>query len=217
MSIEQNLIQINSKIPNGCTLVIVTKNRTIDEIKEVYNLGYRVFGENRVQDLVTKYEKLPKDIQWHLIGHLQTNKVKYIAPFISMIHSVESFKLLEEINKQALKHHRIIPCLLQIYIASEETKFGLSQTEAMELLISRDLIELRNIKIVGMMGMATNTTDENQIKSEFKSLKTFFEVQKNKNTFNINLEILSMGMSSDYQLAIAEGSNMVRVGSAVFI
>jgi hypothetical protein len=175
-----------------------------------------VFGENKVQELCDKYEALPKDIDWHLIGHLQSNKVKYIAPFVSLIHSVDSIKLLQEINKQAAKNNRTINCLLQIYIANEDTKFGLSFSEAQQLIDSSEFKQLNNIKIVGLMGMATNTDDTTQIRKEFKSLKTFFDSLKNHSTANFELSILSMGMSSDYQMAIEEGSTMVRVGSSIF-
>jgi PLP dependent protein len=215
MSIKENLQQIKSGLPAGVTLVAVTKTHSVDKLMEVYNAGHKIFGENKVQEMCDKYEQLPKDIEWHLIGHLQTNKVKYIAPFVSLIHSVDSLKLLQEINKQALKNNRIIDCLLQIYIAKEETKFGLSFEEAETFFNSEELKELKNIRIIGLMGMASNTNDNSTIKLEFKLLKLFFEKLKTKpNT--PQLKILSMGMSSDYRVAIEEGSNMVRVGSLIF-
>ncbi len=215
-SISKNLYKIKSSLPENVTLVVVTKTQPIDKIHEVYLSGHKIFAENKVQELVDKYEQLPKDIEWHLIGHLQTNKVKYIAPFVHLIHSVDSLKLLQEINKQALKNNRIIKCLLQIYIANEETKFGLDFNEAEQLLKSNELAELKNISIVGLMGMATYTEDKAQIKKEFHSLKLFFDKLKQHETLNLKLDILSMGMSSDYQLAIEEGSTMIRVGSSIF-
>ncbi|MCX6295449.1 MAG: YggS family pyridoxal phosphate-dependent enzyme [Bacteroidetes bacterium] len=216
MSIVENLHKVKSLLPSNVNLIVVTKTQPIDKLMEVYNCGHKIFGENKVQELFDKYEVLPKDIEWHLIGHLQTNKVKFIAPFVSLIHSVDSLKLLQEINKQAEKNQRIINCLLQIYIAEEETKFGLSFSEAEELLSSLELKALKNIKITGFMGMATNTEQTEQISSEFKSLKLFFDRQKNVQHLNVNLINLSMGMSSDYISAIKNGSNMIRVGSSIF-
>jgi len=216
MSIAENLKEIKSSLPEHVTLIAVTKTHPVEKLMEVYNAGHKIFGENKVQEICDKYEQLPKDIQWHLIGHLQTNKVKYIAPFVAMIHSVDSLKLLQEINKQALKNNRIIECLLQIYIAREETKFGLSFQEAEELISSNELIKLTNIKIVGLMGMASNTEDTAQIKKEFNSLRLFFEKQKTIVTSNFQLSVLSMGMSSDYKIAIEEGSTMIRLGSSIF-
>lgn len=216
MSIAQNLAFIKSTIPEQVTLIAVTKTHPVEKLMEVYTAGHKVFGENKVQELCDKYEALPKDIEWHLIGHLQSNKVKYIAPFVSLIHSVDSLKLLQEINKQAAKNNRTINCLLQIYIANEDTKFGLSFSEAKQLVDSNEFKQFNNIKIVGLMGMATNTEDTNQIRKEFKSLKTFFDALKHHATHNFQLSILSMGMSSDYQMAIEEGATMVRVGSSIF-
>ncbi len=216
MSIAQNLAFIKSTIPAQVTLIAVTKTHPVEKLMEVYTAGHKQFGENKVQELCDKYEALPKDIEWHLIGHLQSNKVKYIAPFVALIHSVDSIKLLQEINKQAAKNNRIISCLLQIYIANEDTKFGLSFSEAKQLIDSTEFKQLNNIKIVGLMGMATNTDDTTQIRSEFKSLKIFFDAVKSHSTTNFELSILSMGMSSDYQMAIEEGSTMVRVGSSIF-
>ncbi|WP_183573464.1 YggS family pyridoxal phosphate-dependent enzyme [Mucilaginibacter sp. X5P1] len=218
MSIADNIISLKKETDSlHVILLAVSKTKPPEDIQQAYDAGQRIFGENQVQELVDKYEKLPKDIQWHLIGHLQSNKVKYIAPFISMIQSVDSLKLLQEINKHALKHDRIIDCLLQIYIADEETKFGLGFDEAIELLRSDEFAGLKNIKIRGLMGIATNTDSEKQVKDEYYELKTFYDgikasfFRKDK-TFNV----LSMGMSSDYKIAIEQGSNMVRLGSTIF-
>jgi pyridoxal phosphate enzyme (YggS family) len=218
MSIADNIISLKKETDSlHVILLAVSKTKPPEDIQEAYDAGQRIFGENQVQELVDKYEKLPKDIQWHLIGHLQSNKVKYIAPFISLIQSVDSLKLLQEINKHALKNNRVIDCLLQIYIADEETKFGLGFDEAIELLRSDEFAELKNIKIRGLMGIATNTDKEQQVKDEYYELKTFFDgikasfFRKDK-TFNV----LSMGMSSDYKIAIEQGSNMVRLGSTIF-
>lgn len=216
MSIADNLHKIKSSLSPHVTLIAVTKTHPAEKLMEVYNAGHKIFGENKVQELVDKYEVLPKDIEWHLIGHLQSNKVKYIAPFVSLIHSVDSLKLLQEINKQAEKNNRVINCLLQIYIAKEETKFGLDFKEAEELIASKELEDLKNIKITGFMGMASNTDKKEQIANEFRSLKTFYYQFHNFSTFNFQLLTLSMGMSSDYLLAIENGSTMVRVGSSIF-
>ncbi len=216
MSISENLATIKSALPKEVTLIVVTKTQSIEKILEVYHANHKQFGENKVQELLAKYEQLPKDIEWHLIGHLQTNKVKYIAPFVHLIHSVDSFGLLKEINKQAKKCNRIINCLLQIYIAKEETKFGLDFKEAEGLIHSKDFSELQNINITGLMGMATNTDNKEQIGNEFHSLSLFFNKIKELASFNLQPEILSMGMSSDYRIAIKEGSNMIRVGSSIF-
>ena len=209
--IEHNLQPHNTK------LIAVTKTHPLEVLQEAYNIGLRSFGENKVQELVAKAEVLPKDIEWHLIGHLQTNKVKYIAPFIYMIHSVDSFKLLHEINKEAKKNNRIIKCLLQIYIANEETKFGLDKTELMALLVNPELEQLENIHIEGLMGMATNTEDQAIIKNEFQSLSDLFkELSTTITKKNIEWKEISMGMTSDYKLAAEQGSTMVRIGSAIF-
>ncbi|MGZ4054631.1 MAG: YggS family pyridoxal phosphate-dependent enzyme [Bacteroidia bacterium] len=216
MSIKENLLKIKATLPPNVVLVVVTKTHPIEKLMEVYEAGHRIFGENKVQEMASKYSELPKDIEWHLIGHLQTNKVKQIAPFVALIHSVDSLKLLQEINKQAAKNNRIINCLLQIYIASEETKFGLDFSEAEELISSDDLKSLKSIKIVGFMGMASNTEKKEQIASEFSSLKKFYDKFSNFSVFNFQLSVLSMGMSSDYLIAIENGSTMVRVGSSVF-
>ncbi|MCF6278933.1 MAG: YggS family pyridoxal phosphate-dependent enzyme [Flavobacteriaceae bacterium] len=213
MSIADNLQKITCQLSNSVTLVAVSKTKPISSIFEVYNAGQRVFGENKIKEMVEKYETLPKDIQWHMIGHLQRNKVKYMAHFVELIHGVDSFKTLKEINKQAKKHNRIINCLLQIKIAQEDTKFGLKTSEIKEILSLDDFKELQNINIVGLMGMASFTIDKVQIRGEFKQLKSIFEELK---TQNLQLKTLSMGMSGDYNIAIEEGSTMIRVGSAIF-
>ena len=214
MSIKENLLQLKNSLPKEVTLVVVTKTYPPEIILEAYHAGHKIFGENKVQELVDKYEALPKDIEWHLIGHLQTNKVKYIAPFVKLIRSVDSLKLLQEINKQALKNNRVIDCLLQIYIAKEETKFGLDLKEAKELLSSEEFKKLQNVRIVGLMGMATNTENKDQIRNEFRTLKVFFDLHFQISDFFS--PILSIGMSSDYKIAIEEGSTMIRVGSLIF-
>ncbi len=198
------------------TLVAVSKIQPVPVIKTLYELGQRDFGENYVQELAEKYESLPKDILWHYIGHLQSNKVKYIAPFVSLIHGVDSFKLLKEINKEAQKNNRIINCLLQIHIAQEETKFGLDETELDNIFGTEELKYLNNIHIRGFMGMATFSDDEEKIRTEFRYLKTLFNSYKQLSIVNCQLTILSMGMSGDYTIAIDEGSNMVRIGSLIF-
>ncbi|WP_271405320.1 YggS family pyridoxal phosphate-dependent enzyme [Tenacibaculum soleae] len=211
--IKENLQKINATIPNNITLVAVSKTKPIADIQKAYDAGQRVFGENKIQEMVTKYDALPKDIKWHMIGHLQRNKVKYMAHFVDLIHGVDSFKTLKEINKQAKKHNRIINCLLQARIAKEETKFGLSFNAIDEIISSEEFAELQNIKVVGFMGMATFTDNQEQLQEEFISLANFFSKNQEKNS---KLSILSMGMSGDYQLAIKNGSNMVRIGSAIF-
>ncbi len=218
MSIQNNLDYFNQQIKNtSAKLLAVSKTHSTEKILEAYQANCKIFAENRVQELVPKYEALPKDISWHLIGTLQSNKVKYIAPFISMIHSIDKFSLLEEVNKQAKKCDRIIDCLLQIYIAEEETKFGFDFEEAYQILDNHNFENLENICIKGVMGMATFTENTQQIRQEFKSLKSFFEkVKNNIHKKNINMTEISMGMSSDYQIAIEEGSTYIRVGSAIF-
>lgn len=217
MSIANNVKNIIDELKGYNTkLIAVTKNRTLDELSTLYQTGHKTFGENRVQELVSKYEALPKDIEWHLIGHLQTNKVKYIAPFVACIHSIDSLKLLQEVNKQAEKYNRVINCLFQIYIAKEESKFGLEEKELKSIIESEDFKKLKNIKIIGLMGMATNTDNEATIKNEFQALKNIFEQYKNLKIENLALTELSMGMSSDYKIAIKEGSTMIRVGSLLF-
>jgi len=218
MSIADNIKSLKKETDIiKVTLIAVSKTKSHDEIMEAYAAGQRLFGENMVQELVEKYEQLPKDIQWHLIGHLQSNKVKYIAPFISMIQSVDSIKLLQEIDKHAQKNNRVIDCLLQVYIADEETKYGLGFDEIIELLRSEEFSTLKHIRIRGLMGIATNTENIKQVKDEFYELRIFFDGIKQSyfrkdNTF----DTLSMGMSSDYKIAIEQGSNMVRLGSTIF-
>ncbi len=209
MSVKQNLEQIKNSLPPHVTLVAVSKTKPDELIMEAYNVGQKDFGENYVQELIDKQQRLPKDINWHFIGHLQSNKAKYIAPFVYLIHGIDSLKLLKEVNKEALKNNRIINCLLQLHIASEETKFGLNAQEANEIMETYLNQLLPNIKIIGLMGMASNTANENQIRKEFKELKSFV------NKFP-QLSVLSFGMSSDYKIAIEEGSNMIRIGSTIF-
>lgn len=213
MSIADHLQKINSTVPNHVTLVAVSKTKPVSAIQEAYDAGQRVFGENKIQEMVEKYDQLPQDIQWHMIGHLQRNKVKYMAHFVDLIHGVDSLKTLKEINKQAIKHDRTINCLLQVKIATEDTKFGLEQEELLSILNSEDLQSFNNISIKGLMGMASFTEDMNQVKNEFKTLKQIFDKLKKMHSY---LETISMGMSGDYKLAIQEGSTMVRVGSAIF-
>lgn len=218
MSINKNIQDIKQELtPLGVTLVAISKTKPVEDIQEAYDAGQRIFGENMVQELVEKEEKLPKDIQWHLVGHLQTNKVKYIAPYIAMIHSVDSGKLLKEINKQAEKNNRVIDCLLQVDIAQEDTKFGLDHFEVIELLESDDLKTFKNIRIRGLMGIATNTDKEKEIKEEFYELKMLFDgVKISYFKDDTSFDTLSMGMSSDYKIAIEQGSNMIRLGSTIF-
>ena len=216
MSIKNNLLNIKATLPEHVTLVAVSKTKPVSDLMEAYEAGQRIFGENKIQEMAEKWEQMPKDIQWHMIGHVQTNKVKFMAPFVSLIHGVDSLKLLLEINKQALKNNRIIDCLLQIYIAEEETKFGLDEEELASLLSSSEFHEMKNIRIVGLMGMATFTDNKDQIKKEFLHLKTIFDKTKKMKTENCQLETISMGMSGDYQLAIECGSTMVRIGSSIF-
>ena len=213
MSIKENLLKIKSSLPEGVTLVAVSKTKPNELLMEAYEAGQRDFGENYVQELVDKHEQLPKDINWHFIGHLQSNKVKYIAPFVHLIHGVDSVKLLEEINKQAKKNGRVINCLLQIFIAQEETKFGFSFDECERFLNSELFSQLKNVSIIGFMAMASNTDDQEQIRKEFHSLNEFAKKQSLSNKF---LTTLSYGMSSDHKIAIEEGSTMVRIGSTIF-
>jgi len=213
MSIAQNLLSIQSALPAQVTLVAVSKTKPISDLMEAYEAGQRIFGENKIQEMAEKWEAMPKDIQWHMIGHVQTNKVKFMAPFVSLIHGVDSLKLVQEINKQAVKANRVIDCLLQIHIAEEETKFGLDEQELTLLLSSSEFQEMRNIRIVGLMGMATFTDNKDQIKKELTHLKSIFDSFA---AHNSQFTILSMGMSGDYQLAIECGSTMVRIGSSIF-
>ncbi|NHN27816.1 YggS family pyridoxal phosphate-dependent enzyme [Flavobacterium jejuense] len=215
MSIANNLTQIKSSLPEQVTLVAVSKTKPVANLMEAYDAGQRIFGENKIQEMTDKYEAMPKDIEWHMIGHVQTNKVKYMAPYVNLVHGVDSFKLLKEINKQAAKNNRVINCLLQMHIAEEDTKFGLDESELNEILdhLKLDKNELKNIKIIGLMGMATFTEDQNQIKKEFLRLKSIFD---KLNTEHSQMNTLSMGMSGDYELAISCGSTMVRIGSSIF-
>lgn len=217
MNIKNNINNFCQNLPSGCKLIAVSKTKPIEKIQEAYYAGQRSFGENKVQELVPKHQALPKDIEWHMIGHLQSNKVKYIAPFVTLIHSVDSVRLLEEINKQGISVNRIIPCLLQVHIAEEETKFGFSEDEVLNLLRVADFKKLQNITIIGLMGMATLTENSNQIRKEFKGLKLFFEkIKSSPLPSGVEMKELSMGMSSDYKIAVAEGSTMIRVGTAIF-
>jgi pyridoxal phosphate enzyme (YggS family) len=219
-SIAENIARIEKGLKqekgSQAKLIAVTKTKPESLLMEAYQAGSKRFGENKVQEMVGKYEALPKDIEWHMIGHLQSNKVKYIAPFVALIHSIDSFKLLKEVNKEAGKNNRVIDCLLQIYIANEETKFGLSPEEAEQILISPELPAQQNIRIAGLMGMASNTGDTDIIRAEFKGLKTLFESFKKHENEQVQMRELSMGMSGDYLIAAQEGSTLVRVGSAIF-
>lgn len=216
MIIAENLLKIKKSLPDHVTLVAVSKTKPLPDLMEAYTVGQRIFGENKIQEMVDKWEQMPKDIAWHMIGHVQTNKVKYMAPFVSLIHGVDSLKLLEEINKQAQKNNRVIDCLLQIYIAEEESKFGLDEEELHSLLTSDSFKQMNNIRIVGLMGMATFTENTSQIKKEFIHLKTIFDRIQKQGTNNCQLQTISMGMSGDFQLAIECGSTMVRIGSSIF-
>jgi len=213
MSIKDNLENISLKIPSEVCLVAVSKTKPISDILEAYEYGQRVFGENKIQELVEKHNKLPKDIEWHMIGHIQRNKVKYMAPFVNLIHSADSYRLIKEINKQGKINNRVINCLLQIKIASEESKFGFTEKEATDFLNSDEYVSFKNIKIVGLMGMATFTDDQRKIDQEFNKLKIFY---KKVNRSNSEINVLSMGMSNDYPIAIRNGSTMVRIGSSIF-
>jgi pyridoxal phosphate enzyme (YggS family) len=209
MSVKNNILHLQKHLADNVHLVAVSKTKSNELIIEAYGAGQRIFGENKVQELVEKEESLPKDIEWHMIGHLQTNKVKYIAPFVSLIHAVDSKKLIKEINKRAKQNNRVIPCLLQVHIAKEESKFGLDKDGVIEILKT----DFPNVSIVGLMGMATFTDNKNQVRKEFKYLKdSYDELKENQPNFSI----LSMGMSGDYSIAIEEGSNMVRIGSSIF-
>ena len=218
MSIAENLLSIKNNLPEKVTLVAVSKTKPVADLMEAYNAGQRIFGENKIQEMTEKWEEMPKDIQWHMIGHVQTNKVKFMAEYVSLIHGVDSLKLLQEINKQAQKHNCVIDCLLQMHIAEEETKFGLDEEELNEILdfVQNKKEELTNIRIVGLMGMATFTDNQEQIKKEFSHLKSIFEKTNQLLTSNFQLLTLSMGMSGDYKLAIECGSTMIRVGSSIF-
>ncbi len=216
MSIKENLLHIKSTLPEYVTLIAVSKTKPVPDLMEAYEGGQRIFGENKIQEMADKWEQMPKDIEWHMIGHVQSNKVKFMAPFVSLVHGVDSLKLLEEINKQALKNNRVIDCLLQVHIAEEETKFGLDQEELTSLLSSDAFQQMKNIQIVGLMGMATFTENQYQIRKEFIHLKSIFNRFQSLQTANCKLQTISMGMSGDYQLAIECGSTMVRIGSSIF-
>ncbi len=218
IDIKSNLNEFNSELAETkCKLVAVSKTKPVELLQIAYDAGTRIFGENKAQEMASKYEELPKDINWHFIGHLQTNKVKYIAPFVGLVHSVDSLKVLKEINKRAKQNERVINCLLQMHIAEEESKFGLSEEELEELLTSEAFAKMENIQIVGLMGMATNTENETQIRKEFKGLKQLFDrIQSKYDSPKIQLSELSMGMSGDYKIAIEEGSTLIRVGSSIF-
>lgn len=218
MSIAENISKFNQEIaPFNAKLIAVSKTKPNADLLQAYEAGQRDLGENKVQELTQKYEDLPKDIRWHMIGHLQRNKVKYIAPFVHLIHGVDSLRLLVEINKQAEKNNRVIDCLLQIYIAKEESKFGLDENELNELLHSEEFAGMNHVRIVGLMGMATNTENEATVRNEFRELKTLFEtIKKENNSEKVEMKELSMGMTGDYKIALEEGSTMIRVGSAIF-
>lgn len=217
MDIGKNIAEIKQSLPVGVKLVAVTKKKSPEIIMQAYNAGHKIFGENKAQELIQKQEELPKDIEWHFIGHLQTNKAKYLAPFVSMIHGIDSFKILKTVDKEAKKNNRIIPCLLQFHIAEESTKFGLSEEEAHEILDSSEYKALKNITVVGVMGMATYTDDEQQVRNEFRFLKKIFDKLK-KEYFprKKGFKEISMGMSDDYLIAMKEGSTIVRIGSKIF-
>ena len=214
--VQENITNLKNQIPAGVKLVAVSKFKPKELLLEAYEIGFRAFGENYVQELVDKYEALPKDIEWHFIGHLQTNKVKYIAPFVNFIHSVDSFKLLKEIDKQATKNERVIECLIQIYIAKEDSKTGMDKAEYLEMLESQEFKSLKNIKVRGLMGMSTFTDNMDLVREEFRSLKDLFEQTQDIQADNFSLQEISMGMSGDWQLAVEEGSTMIRVGSSIF-
>jgi pyridoxal phosphate enzyme (YggS family) len=217
MEIQKKIQEIKNLIAKNVTLVAVSKTKPIADLQEAYDGGQRVFGENKIQEMAEKFELLPKDIKWHMIGHLQSNKVKYMASFVDLVHGIDKLKTLKEINKQAKKHDRVINCLLQVKIAKEETKFGFSFDETEEILKSSELTALENIKIIGFMGMASFTENQEQLKEEFSSLKNFFDKHKTQTVIaNCQLDVLSMGMSGDYNLAIENGSTMIRVGSSIF-
>lgn len=213
MSIKKQLQELKSVLPKQVTLVAVSKTKPVQDLMKAYDVGQRIFGENKVQEMVEKYQQMPKDIEWHMIGHVQRNKVKYMAPFVDLIHGVDSLKLLSEINKQALKNNRCINGLLQIKIAAEDSKFGLTKNDAIQLMKSSEFKNLKNIKIKGVMGMATFTDDQNKIRKEFETLKSTFSELK---SIQDSMHIISMGMSGDYPLAIECGSTMIRVGSYIF-
>lgn len=212
MSISEKINTLKEQLPSNVTLVAVSKTKPVSALMEAYDAGQRIFGENKIQEMTEKWSEMPKDISWHMIGHVQTNKVKYMAPFVDLVHAVDRLKLLKEINKQALANDRIIDCLLQIKIADEDSKFGMTEADANSLLDSEAFKNMHNIRVVGLMGMATFTDDMKQVATEFDTLKSYFDSIVDTH----NLTTLSMGMSGDYQLALKHGSNMIRVGSAIF-
>lgn len=214
MSVKENLAKIKAELPPHVTLVAVSKTKPVPLVQEAYEAGQRDFGENYVQELTAKQRELPGDIRWHAIGHLQSNKVKYVAPFVHLLHGIDSYKLLQEVHKQGGKHQRVIDCLLQVHIAEEETKFGLDFKECEETLAQLQHNPLHNIRVTGLMGMATNTDDQHQVRKEFRGLRQFFE--RVATAFGQPMTILSMGMSADYKIAIDEGSTLVRIGSSIF-
>ena len=214
--IKDNLNNVRSTIPENVTLIAVSKTKPVSDLQEAYDAGQRIFGENKALEMRDKYQELPKDVKWHFIGHLQTNKIKYIVPFVTLIHSIDSISLLEAVNKEAVKNNRVIDCLLQFHIAQEETKFGLDVEEAKTMIESDNFKKLNNVRIVGVMGMATFTDDENQVRNEFKTLKNIFDTLKENYFKDDSFKEISMGMSDDYPIAIEEGATMVRVGSKIF-
>lgn len=216
MSIKENLLEIKSQLPEHVTLVAVSKTKPVADLMEAYEAGQRIFGENKIQEMTDKWQQMPKDIEWHMIGHVQSNKVKYMIPYVKLIHGVDSLKLLKEIDRLAAKWRKKVDCLLQIHIAEEETKFGLDEQELKDILYSEELKTFQNIRIVGLMGMATFTEEKEQIRREFLHLKSIFDEYQPLKTENCQLITLSMGMSGDYQLAIECGSTMVRIGSSIF-
>ena len=216
MSISENLRKIQFAIPEHVTLVAVSKTKSIQDIMEAYEAGQRVFGENKIQEMTEKWQQLPKDIQWHMIGHVQRNKVKYMAAYVSLIHGIDSLRLLKEIEKQAIRQQRVLEGLLQIHIAEEDTKHGMTEEEAFALLTSEAFKAMKHVKIKGLMGMATFTDQEQQIKKEFLHLKSVYDSLKSISHENCDLSVLSMGMSGDYNIAMACGSTMVRIGSSIF-
>ncbi len=216
MTIKNNLHSIQSSLPAHVTLVAVSKTKPVADLMEAYDAGQRIFGENKIQEMTEKWQQMPKDIEWHMIGHVQSNKVKYMVPYVKLIHGVDSLKLLKEINRHAVRWRKNINCLLQIHIAEEETKFGLDEKELEELLNSDEFKSFENIKVIGLMGMATFTDNQEQIKREFNHLKSIFDKYQTLETRNLKLQTLSMGMSGDYQMAIDCGSTMVRIGSSIF-
>lgn len=216
MSIKANLLQIQSTLPENVTLVAVSKTKPVSDLQQAYEAGQRIFGENKIQEMTEKWQQLPKDIEWHMIGHVQSNKIKFMIPYVKLIHGVDSLKLLKEINRLAVKWRKHVNVLLQVHIAEEETKFGLDENELKEILHSEEVTQMTNLTIVGLMGMASFTENKEQIKKEFTHLKSLFDTYKPHETSNVRLQTLSMGMSGDYELAMACGSTMIRVGSSIF-